>query len=135
MPSPAMNADEQAIRSLIDRWHTATAAGDVEAVLELMTDDAVFLAAGRPPMRGRKAFAAGLRKLLETHTVESSAAVQEVEVSGDLAYSWSVLTVRMTEKTGKESSSRSGSALSILRRDAAGRWALMRDANLLGPPA
>jgi len=41
----------------------------------------------------------------------------------------------MTEKTGKESSSRSGSALSILRRDAAGRWALMRDANLLGPPA
>jgi uncharacterized protein (TIGR02246 family) len=80
-----MNTDEQAISDLIALWHRATAAGDVDTVLSLMAEDAVFLV-GQPPMRGRDAFERGLRGLLTQHRIESTGDVQELEVSGSLAY-------------------------------------------------
>ena len=44
-----MSTDEQAIRNLVEQWHRATAAGDVDTVLGLMAEDVVFLMAGKPP--------------------------------------------------------------------------------------
>jgi uncharacterized protein (TIGR02246 family) len=128
-----MKPDEKSIRSLVNTWHTATAAGDVETVLALMAEDVVFLVAGQPPMRGRSGFEKGLRALLETHRIESSSDIQEVEVCGDLAYCWSVLTVRVIPKAGGQAVVRTGSAVSILKKQAGGAWAVVRDANLLGP--
>ena len=126
-----MNTDEQAIRNLVAQWHGATAAGDVETVLGLMAEDAVFLVAGQPPMKGRGTFEKGLRGLLKSHRVESTGDIQEIEVAGDLAYCWSVLNVRIVPLSGGTSVVRSGSALSILHRQANGAWMLVRDANLL----
>ena len=126
-----MSADEQAIRDLVSRWHRATAAGEVELVLALMAEDAVFLVAGHPPMKGRNTFEKALRGLLAAHTVESTSEIQEVAVSGTLAYCWSVLDVRITPKAGGNAIRRSGSAVSILRKRADGTWLVLRDANLL----
>ena len=53
-----MQNDEQEIRQLVATWMAATKSGDVKAVLELMSDDVVFLVAGQPPMIGKSAFAA-----------------------------------------------------------------------------
>jgi ketosteroid isomerase-like protein len=47
-----MTSDEQAIRSLVALWHSATAAGDVGTVLGLMAEDVVFLVAAQSPMKG-----------------------------------------------------------------------------------
>ena len=126
-----MNTDEQAIRTLVAEWHRATAAGDVESVLPLMADDVVFLVAGQPPMRGRPTFEKGLRGLLAAHRIASSAEVQEIEISGDLAYCWSILHVEITPTSGGSNVVRSGSALSILRKQSTGAWVVVRDANLL----
>ncbi len=126
-----MNADEQAIRNLVASWHRATAAGDVDAVLALMADDVIFLVAGQPPMRGRGTFEQGLRKLLSEHRIHSSGEIQEIVVSGDLAYCWSMLNVRVTPLAGGAETSRRGNALSILRKQANGSWLVVRDANLL----
>ena len=41
-----MHDDEAAIRELVSTWMAATKAGDAATVLDLMTDDAVFLVAG-----------------------------------------------------------------------------------------
>lgn len=130
-----MTADEQAIRNLVALWHSATAAGNVDTVLGLMAEDVVFLVSGRPPMRGRSAFESGLRKLLTTHRVESTGKVQEVEVSGDLAYCWTELTVRIVPQGGGNAATRAGSALSILRKQTTGSWVVVRDANMLPPVA
>jgi uncharacterized protein (TIGR02246 family) len=130
-----MNADERAIRDLIALWHRATAAGDVETILGLMAEDAVFLAAGQPPMKGRAEFERGLRGVLATHRVESSGEIQEIEVSGRLAYTWTNLTVRAIPLKGGNAMVRSGSALSIYRKQPDGSWVLARDANLLAPAA
>jgi uncharacterized protein (TIGR02246 family) len=130
-----MNSDEQSIRNLIAQWHVATAAGDVDTVLRLMSEDVVFLVAGKPPMKGRAAFEKGLRGLFKSHRVESSGDIQEVRVSGDLAYCWSILTVRMTPISGGRSNERSGSALSIFSKRGDRSWVLIRDANLLPLPS
>ncbi|MGZ5225812.1 MAG: YybH family protein [Burkholderiales bacterium] len=128
-----MSSDEQAIRDLVDLWHRATAAGDVDTVLGLMTDDVVFLVAGQPPIRGRSAFERGLRALLERNRIEPTGEVQEVDVSGNLAYCWTKLTVRVVPLAGGKEMIRAGSALSILRKQSNGSWALTRDANLSAP--
>jgi uncharacterized protein (TIGR02246 family) len=130
-----MTTDEQAIRELISRWHSATAAGDVDSVLKLMAEDVVFLVPGKPPMRGRGAFEQGLRQLLRSHRIESSGEIQEIAVSGDLAYSWTALNVRITPLAGGDSNSRSGFALTVLRKQANGSWVVTRDANLLPTPS
>ena len=128
-----MTTDEQAIRDLVALWHRATAAGDVDTVLGLMADDVVFLVAGQPPMRGRGSLERGLRGLLAQHRIESTGDVQEVQVSGSLAYCWTNLTVRVIPLTGGNPTVRAGNALSIFRKQANGSWVLTRDANLLSP--
>ena len=105
-------SDEQAIRDLVALWHSATASGDVDAVLSLMAEDVVFLVAGLPPTRGRRSFESGLRKLLSTHRVESTGVVQDIEVSGDMAHCWTDLTVRIVPKSGGKLATRTGNALS-----------------------
>jgi uncharacterized protein (TIGR02246 family) len=126
-----MSADEQAIRNLVAEWHRATAAGDVDTILRLMSEDVVFLVAGKAPMKGRGQFEKGLREIFTTHRIDSTGDIQEIEVSGNLAYCWSDLTVRITPISGGDSAVRSGSALSILRKQTNGSWVVVRDANLL----
>jgi uncharacterized protein (TIGR02246 family) len=126
-----MNADERAIRRVVADWQKLTANEDVEGVLAMMADDAVFLVAGHPPMRGRARFETNLRQVLNTHRIESTADVQEVVVSGNLAYCWSMLSVRMAPRDGGAGTLRTGSVLTILRKRDDGAWVLIRDANLL----
>jgi uncharacterized protein (TIGR02246 family) len=91
----------------------------------------VFLVAGHPPMRGRRAFGEQLAALLATHRIVSSGQVVEVAVSGDLAYCWSELSVTVQALTGGNAMRRSGPALTLLRKQGDGRWQVVRDANLL----
>lgn len=90
-----MDRDEAAIRALVTTWLEASAAGDLPRVLELMAEDVVFLAAGRPPLRGKDAFAAASRALEGRTRIEGTAEIQEVRVFGDWAYCWNQLTLRV----------------------------------------
>ena len=123
-----MSPDERAIRDVIATWLSASAAGENEKVLTLMSDDVVFLVAGRS--FGKEEFSAG-QNALATHRIEASSDVREVVVSGDLAYARTELTVTMTPLAGGAANRRTGPTLSIFRREANGRWVLARDANLL----
>ena len=123
--------DAQQIRTLIETWLRETRAGNVDAVLELMAPDVVFLVAGQPPMVGRDAFESSLRAVLREHAIESTSSVDEVSVSGDMAYSRTRLEVTIISKHGKTPMRRSGHTLSVFRK-MDGRWLLTRDANMLG---
>lgn len=124
-----MSPDERAIRDVISTWLEASAAGESEKVLSLMSDDVVFLVAGHPPF-GKEEFASS-QKALSTHRIEAQSEVREVVISGDLAYARTHLTVVMTPLAGGPPLRRSGPTLSIFRRQKDGRWVLTRDANLL----
>lgn len=127
-----MSADEEAIRKLIQDWMDASARGDVAAVLDMMSDDVVFMVSGREPF-GKQEFAAqagGLRDM----RIEGKAEPIEIKVLGDWAYLRSRISVTMTPKSGQPMR-RSGHTLTILERKADGAWVITRDASLMPPPS
>jgi uncharacterized protein (TIGR02246 family) len=130
-----MLRDEEAIRALIHEWIEATAAGDLARVLELMDDHVVFLGPGRPPMRGKEAFAAATRLVQGQSRIEGHVEIQEVQVFGDWAYCWNQLAVTARPEGGGEPRHLAGPAMSVLRKLATGKWVIFRDANMLAPAA
>jgi uncharacterized protein (TIGR02246 family) len=126
-----MADDKQLIRDLIDEWAQASLAEDLDKVLLLMDEDAVFLRAGHPPMRGRKAFAEQFQQMQGKMRIEANNDIQEIEVSGDLAYCWNELSVTITPLKGGAPMRRRGPTLTIFRKQEDGKWVLSRDANLL----
>jgi len=123
-----MTNDERAIRDLIATWMKASMAGDTEEVLRLMSDDVVFMVAGREPF-GKAQFASDSAKMKGMH-FEAVSDVKEVSVVGDWAYARSHLAVRVTLPDGK-SMRRTGHTLSIFGKQPDGSWVLTRDANML----
>lgn len=123
-----MDADERAIRRLVETWMSATADGDTATVLDLVADDAVFMVPGREPF-SKAEFAAAADKQSGVR-IDGKSDVLEVEVNGALAFMRSHLTVTMSPSQGPPVS-RSGYTLTVLRKGADGRWRLARDANLL----
>jgi uncharacterized protein (TIGR02246 family) len=128
-----MDKDEQAIRNLVETWLRATREGDVDTVLSLMTPDVIFLVPGQPPMQGRDGFGDALRAVLGKQSIESTSEIEEIVVSGDIAYCRTRLKVMVTSKHNQTPMERSGHTLSILRRTEDGKWLLARDANLVVP--
>ena len=126
-------SDEQAIRDLVATWMNATSDGDVQTVLGLMTEDAVFLTPGRAPMtktdfsKAAEAQSRGKAPKFEGHSE-----VLEVQVMGDWAYMRSRLSVTITPQDGSLPTRREGHTLTVLRKED-GHWKLARDANLLAP--
>lgn len=128
-----MLGDEQQIRALVATWQSATKAGDLDTVLGLMTDDVVFLVPGRSPMH--KAEFEALSRVPAGNPrpkIEGTAEIQEIQVSGDLAYVVSRLSVSVTPPGASQATERTGHTLTVFRR-IGGKWLLARDANLLSP--
>lgn len=126
-----MPNDETEIRQLVETWMSATQAGDVETILDLMTDDVVFLRPGCPPMIGRETFAAASSgQSHESMKIDATSDIQEIQIFGDVAYMWTKLAVAVTLPDADRPIKRAGETLSVLRKQE-GKWRLARDANLL----
>jgi uncharacterized protein (TIGR02246 family) len=129
-----MHGDEKAIRELVATWMAATKAGDSATVLDLMTDDAVFLVPGRPPF-GKSAFAeAAKAQTAASVEFDGESEIQEIRLLGDWAFMINRLKVTVTQPGNDQPVVRAGYTLTILRKEA-GQWRLARDANLLAPVA
>ena len=126
-----MTGNEQAIRDLVSQWFTAGKAGDLETVLGLMADDVLFLVPGKEPF-GKREFAASSTAMKGVR-IDGVSEIVELEVLGGRAWMRCRLEVRMTPPGGAPMV-RSGYTLTVLRKDPDGRWVILRDANLLGPP-
>ena len=128
-----MKDDETQIRELVSHWQSASKAGDVESVLALMSDDAVFLIAGRSPM-GKQEFASLSRPPngQSAPKTDSTSEIQELIVSGEWAFMRTALSVVVTPHGGGDAIEREGHTLTVLHK-VNGKWLLARDANLLAP--
>lgn len=122
-------SDEKAIREVVTRWMRASKGGDTAAVLDLMTDDVVFLTPGREPF-GKEVFRVAAAANAGTGaTIDGEHEVVELEVFGERAWMRSKLSVRAKMPDGKVIV-REGFCLTVLRKEA-GAWKIARDANLL----
>ena len=95
----AREDDERKIRELIDSWIAASNAHDLPALLEMMTDDIVFMTPGRPPF-GKAEFAAESEGM-KSAAIEAKAEVQEVEVFGPRAFIRNHIRVQVTPARGR----------------------------------
>jgi uncharacterized protein (TIGR02246 family) len=123
-----MTEDERAIRDLVDTWMTASKAGDLATILNLMTDDVVFMVPGREPF-GKAQFAAGFGGLQDVR-IDGRSDIQELQVLGEWAFLRNRLDVTVTPALGAPMN-RTGYVLTLLRKEPDGHWRLARDANLL----
>jgi uncharacterized protein (TIGR02246 family) len=122
-----MSADEQAIRKLIDDWMQASARGDLDTLLTMLSEDVVFMTVNREPF-GKQEFAAQSRAL-QGARIEGRATPVEIKVLGDWAYLRNRLEVKITPPHGDQVKS-AGYTLTILRSESGG-WVIARDANLM----
>lgn len=123
-----MTDDETAIRQVVETWMSASKAGDHATVLSLMTEDVIFMVPGQEPF-GKQAFAAASKSMGDTR-IEGSSEILELQVLGD----WAFIRNRIDMTAfppGNTPVRRSGYTLTLLRKEADGRWRLARDANLL----
>ena len=123
-----MTDDERAIRDLVDTWMKASLAGDVDTVLRLMSNDVIFMVPGREPF-GKEAFQKASASQASVR-IEGTSDIQEIEVLGNWAYLRNHIALTVTPPGGKPVR-RSGYTLTILRKEPAGNWLLVRDANLM----
>ena len=114
----------------MEEWRRRASAGDVEGLLALTADHAVFLTPGHAPMT-KADFAARSGRMAAKVRIDPVYQVKDVGISGDLAYAWSYVTVVFTAKTGGARSERSGHVLAIFRRNSAGVWQVTRSAKLI----
>ena len=128
-----MRADEddaRQIRQLVDSWIVASKAHDLRALMGMMTDDVIFMTPGRAPF-GKAEFAADVERMKGV-AIDARAEVQEIEVFGPRAYVRNHVRVELTSP-GQAPKRMSGYAMSVLRKEADGRWRIARDANLVTP--
>lgn len=123
-------SEERQIRRLIDSWIAASNARDVPALMDMLTDDVIFMTPGRAPF-GKAEFAADVERMKGV-AIDARAEVQEIEVFGARAYIRNHIQVELTS-LGQTPKRMSGCAMSVLRKDPDGRWRIARDANLVMP--
>ena len=111
-------------------WRRRASAGDVDGLLALTADHAVFLTPGHAPMT-KDDFAARFGRMAAKVRIDPVHQVKDLGISGDLAYAWSHVTVVFTAKTGGVRTERSGHVLAIFRRNSAGVWQVARSAKLV----
>ncbi len=128
-----MTQDEVQIRELVSSWQVASRAGDVPAVLALMTDDVVFQVVGREPF-GKQEFAAlsAVPPGAARPRIDATQRIDEIQVSGDIAFMRAFIAVTVTPPDGSTPMERAGYTLTIFRK-IDDRWLLARDANLMVP--
>ena len=127
-----MEPDERAIHEVHSTWIRAVNAGDLARLLTLMAEDVVFLNPGQVPFR-RDGFSAHFSATHQQVQIRCNSELEEVIVSGEVAYTRSRDTVSVTRRAGGEAKQLAGHRVTVYRKQPDGRWLLARDAHTLSP--
>src|SRR4051812_6911364 len=125
------SSDESEVRHVVEECVAGTAFGDLARVAPHLTDDFTYLLTGEPAVRGKETFLGMLQMLITNAKLTAELEIQEVQVSGDLAFTLNWLTLTLAPHDGTPPRRRSGHTLTLLRRSPDGRWQAFRNANLL----
>lgn len=122
--------DEAAIRKLTEDWLAAIRAKDIPALAGMVTDDAVFLPSGLPPIRGKQAVETMYRSFFpQFSSVEQTVSIEELEVVGDWAFVWGTEKFTLVPQAGGGPIEMQGKGMSILKRQPDGSWRFARGIN------
>ena len=122
--------DEQAIRKLTEDWLAAIRSKDIPGLAGMVTEDAVFLPSGFPPIRGKQAVETMYRSFFpQFSSVEQTVSIEELQVVGDWAFAWGTERFTLIPEAGGAPIEMQGKGMSILRRQPDGSWKFARGIN------
>lgn len=101
-PAVDVDAEEQHLMELSREWSSVAAGDDVEALMSYWADDAVMMAPGQPPLRGKEA----IREFVSSagsipgFSVSWEPLEAHVSESGDMAYLIEQNQMTLPDSTG-----------------------------------
>lgn len=98
----AQGNDESLIRELSVSWVEATNGEELEGLLQLLTDDVIIFSPGAEPIHGQESVEEVYGPYYQGYDLEVSSTIREMEISGDLAYVWSLVEGTRGPKGGED---------------------------------
>lgn len=126
--------DLDAIKRLDEEWGVAVRAKDIDRILDLITEDVVFMPANSPSVSGKAAVREIYQDFLAKFSVEQTFHPQEIPVAGDWAFSWGNDMLILTPVSGGPPIQVEGGGMSIMRREPDGSWKFARGINNFSQP-
>jgi uncharacterized protein (TIGR02246 family) len=114
------------IRRMRRRWVDVVNAGDAERYSQLMTQDAVWIPPGQPPVQGREAIREWLEPLFSRYKYRFALRGSRVQLAGDWAVERGDFASRLTRKAGGDAQSRRGTYIVLWRQNESGEWRIER---------
>ena len=124
--TPNPEADEAAIKSVNEQCLAALNGGDVDAIVNFILDDAVFMPPNAAALVGKAAIQSWLQTATDTYTFDETWSSEEIVVFGDWAFDRGTSKVLMTSKAGGEPVDVTGKYIWIYERQADGNWKYAR---------
>jgi len=131
----SLDADPEAtaVRQALDEFGAAVSREDYPAVLEMITDDAVFWPVDRPAIAGKAVMKAAY-DALGGYRVHAEFEPEEIQVCGDWAFARGFESFTLEPKAGgPKVEIKHRRALTILKREN-GRWKTARGMTNYGAP-
>ena len=127
-PAADVEADRAAIEAVREAEGAAFGAGNVDAVMDVFTDDIVFMSPNEPLVSGRDAVREWANGFTSMFTVTiHSYETDEIEVAGDMAYERYTAHWTITPKDGGDAVEEILKGIHIFRRQADGSWKIAQD--------
>ena len=126
MAAESSNHDVQRLTELRDTYEEAENAGDVDAIMDLCSDDIVFMPPEAPPVSGPDAVRAFFDEFLDAFDVSLELTRNGITVDDALAYEWGTVSGTATGPDG-QSQSLNNTYFITYERDPEGSWKQSRN--------
>ena len=126
-PSVACAAEDLSVRAFHDRFFAAWNAGDLEGLVDALSEDTVYHPMNAATIRGREKLAEVYGQFLGDYHVQMIVSAELLEADGDRGTMMGLYRSTMTPKNGDPPISRGGRYYMDLRRGPDGRWQITRE--------
>jgi uncharacterized protein (TIGR02246 family) len=121
------DADTAAIDDIWESYESSLNGGDIDGWLSLWTEDGVQMPPNEAPVKGKDQLRQRNGAALDMFAVDIEITNEEVEVSGNLAFSRGHYVATFSPKDGSQSIPVDGKFLTILKKQSEGGWKIHRD--------
>jgi uncharacterized protein (TIGR02246 family) len=126
-PLVAEGSDVIAIQGLLEKRLAAAAAGDMDAFMGYLTEDAVLMPPDDPAVEGSEALRSYFEPIIQGYTVNVERPHSSVTVIGNWAFEDYTYELTLTPRSGGAPIVETGKGMFVYRRGADGRWRVARD--------
>jgi uncharacterized protein (TIGR02246 family) len=118
-----MEADMEEIKAWFDNEKRAVLEANVNAEMELYTEDAVWMSPNEPTFEGKQECRQASQQLRENiETKELQYTLKEIEIHGNWAYVRGTYFIQVKSKGGEGKSEDQGKFINLFRKQSDGSW-------------